>query len=207
MHGEGARRGRVSSTILRSRRQASVPPSNPGRLVSIIKADESHLDAAWSIVRRCRDALRECGVPQWDDVYPTRETVAGDIVRGGLYVLIDSAECVATVAVDTEADALYATVPWRFGEPALIVHRLCVDPGVQGRGVGGLLMDVVEADAARDGYASIRLDAYTGNPNSLAFYRRRGYREAGQVMFPRRSLPFACLELAVGATTLRPATP
>ncbi|WP_173049782.1 hypothetical protein [Nitrospira sp. KM1] len=43
----------------------------------------------------------------------------------------------------------------------------------------------------------VRLDAYSGNPQALTLYRRRGYREAGQVTFPRRALPFICFEFEV----------
>jgi hypothetical protein len=65
-------------------------------------------------------------------------------------------------------------------------------------------MDFAESHAARSGYASIRLDAYTGNPRSVQLYRRRGYREVGQVYFPRRTLPFWCFELIVDGPRREP---
>lgn len=166
--------------------------------MDVVQADESHLGAAWAVIDRCRAALRQRGILQWDDAYPTRETVAADIAHRGLYVLIVSGECQATVALDETQDDLYRTVPWTTVEPALVVHRLCVDPAAQGRGYGRHLMEFVEAYAERHRYSSVRLDAYSDNSASVALYRRRGYREAGQLMFPRRSLPFYLFELAVG---------
>jgi ribosomal protein S18 acetylase RimI-like enzyme len=80
------------------------------------------------------------------------------------------------------------------GEPALVVHRLCVDPAYQGNGLGSQLMDFAEAHAKQNTYVSIRLDAYAGNPRAVWLYERRGYRKAGQVYFPRRTLPFFCFE-------------
>ena len=56
-------------------------------------------------------------------------------------------------------------------------------------------MDYVENYARRHRYASLRLDAYIGYARALAFYKERGYHEAGQVLFPRRELPFICFEL------------
>jgi ribosomal protein S18 acetylase RimI-like enzyme len=162
-----------------------------------VQAGQSQLDAAWTVVDRCRATLRQCGILQWDDVYPTRTTVAADIAHGRLYVLTVSGECQATVALDDTQDPQYRTVAWTTAEPALVVHRLCVDPEAQGRGYGRQLMDFVEAYATRRRYSSVRLDAYSGNPAAVALYRRRGYREAGQVMFPRRSLPFHLFELGV----------
>ena len=170
----------------------------------IIQADTSHLDAAWTIIDRCRTALRERGVLQWDHLYPTREIVRADLAAGRLYALTVGGRPEAVVTVDTTQDAQYAAVPWRFIEPALVVHRLCVDPAAQGCGFGGQLMDYVEEYAAHHDFGSVRLDAYSGNPPALALYRRRGYRQAGEVFFPRRVLPFYCFELDVRSRS-RPA--
>lgn len=58
-------------------------------------------------------------------------------------------------------------------------------------------MDYVENYARRHRYANLRLDAYSGNPRALALYKGHGDREAGQVLFPRRALPFTCFELGL----------
>jgi GNAT superfamily N-acetyltransferase len=107
----------------------------------IVRADASHLGAAWGIVARCRAALAEGGILQWDDVYPTRDVVAADIAAGRLYVLTSAGRARAVVALDVTPDEQYAAVGWTSAEPALIVHRLCVDPAAQGRGFGGPLME------------------------------------------------------------------
>ena len=166
--------------------------------LTIVQADESQLGAAWTIIERCRAALRQRGILQWDDVYPTRATVAADIAHCRLYVLTASGECQATAALDDTQDPLYNTVSWTTAEPALVVHRLCVDPAAQGRGYGRQLMEFAEDHAERHRYSSVRLDAYSDNPSAVMLYHRRGYREAGQVIFPRRALPFHLFELAVG---------
>lgn len=47
-------------------------------------------------------------------------------------------------------------------------------------GVGARLMDQVEAETADAGFTAIRLETDTFNTTSQAFYRARGYREAGR---------------------------
>ncbi len=42
---------------------------------------------------------------------------------------------------------------------------------------------------------TVLLDQGIRHPRALTLYQRRGYREAGQVFFPRRTLPFICFEL------------
>lgn len=172
--------------------------------MKVVKGEARHVDPAWTVMERCRAALDAAGIHQWDSVYPTRATVHDDVRRGALYVLEDDAgRCLGCVALDQTQPAEYRELAWTTDEPALVVHRLCIDPALQGRRLAHELMAFAEAHAAASGCASLRLDAYTGNPRSGQLYRRRGYREVGQVRFPRRDLPFWCFELAVG----RPARP
>jgi ribosomal protein S18 acetylase RimI-like enzyme len=163
----------------------------------IVRADDSHLEAAWTIITRCRAALSGTGIHQWDDVYPTRETVLQDLAHGALYMLVAGTGCQATIALDDRQEEAYGALSWSTEEPALVVHRLCVDPAFQGHGLAHRVMDFVEAHAQAHHYRSIRLDAYSGNPAATGLYRRRGYRAVGEVFFPRRPLPFVCFERAV----------
>jgi ribosomal protein S18 acetylase RimI-like enzyme len=173
-----------------------------GRIaMRIIRAETHHVALVWDLMTRCKRALEAQDSDQWDDVYPTREIVETDARRGTLYVLEDDdGHCVASVTLDETQAAEYASLAWTGEQPALVVHRLCVDPEAQGRGHAHRLMAFAESYAAERNYASMRLDAYTGNPRSVQLYRRRGYREVGQIRFPRRELPFWCFELIVDKT-------
>jgi hypothetical protein len=55
-------------------------------------------------------------------------------------------------------------------------------------------MDFAERFAEANGYASIGLNACSGNGRALRLYDRRGCTIAGQVFFPGRELPFLCME-------------
>ena len=161
----------------------------------VVEGTGRDVGPVWDMLQRCRVALDAEGIHQWDDIYPTRAIVEKDVRRGALFVLEDDGRCVASVALDERQAKEYRSVVWTGAEPVLVVHRLCVDPMAQGRGLAHQLMDYAEQYAVRHGYASVRLDAYSGNPRSVRLYRRRGYREAGQLFFPRRPLPFHLFEL------------
>lgn len=138
--------------------------------------------------------MQRKGIDQWDAVYPNEEVVERDVNYGSQYILEDGERCLAAVTLNEEQDPAYRNVQWSGGEPVLVIHRLCVDPAYQGTGLGKRLMDFSEGWAIRNAYASIRLDAYTGNPSAVKLYEHRGYRKAGQVYFPRRTRPFFCFE-------------
>lgn len=71
--------------------------------------------------------------------------------------------CRAVVTIDPHSEPQYSTVLWTTAEPALLVRRLCVDPRFQESGFARELPDYVEDCAKKNTYASLRLDAYSGN--------------------------------------------
>ncbi len=164
------------------------------RTISILGIDG--LDAIMSLVTRAIVRMDERGIPQWDEIYPNRETFAADIAERSLYGLSDNGALAGIVTMNEEQDDAYAHVAWQYDDrKPLVIHRLCVDPSHQGKGVAKALLDFAEDYARGHGYRTIRLDAFTLNPVSLSLYRARGYSERGVVRF-RKGL-FICFEKAV----------
>lgn len=130
-----------------------------------------------------RDAIREMnaqGIPQWDEVYPTPALLEDDLTRGELFVADTEDGVLAAVVLNSECDPAYHTAAWQGGEPYVVVHRLCVSPLAQNKGVGRGLMGEVEAWARARGYADIRLDAFSQNPHALHMYAGLGYGKRGE---------------------------
>jgi len=72
--------------------------------------------------------------------------------------------------------AILGLVHWRED----FVHALHVRARFARIGVGGRLMDLAETEIARSGFAAVRLETDSFNTAAQAFYRGRGYREAGR---------------------------
>jgi ribosomal protein S18 acetylase RimI-like enzyme len=161
----------------------------------IVQAQASDVAGIMELLRQCVQHLIASGSDQWDDVYPDAATIADDIHDGSLYMAMDAAACAGIVALDEVQSPEYRQIQWTTpGHRILVVHRLAVRPAMQGQGIADFLMAFAEQYAAKNGYDSIRLDAYTGNPRAIRLYERRGYIRTGQVFFPRRTLPFNCYE-------------
>ena len=160
--------------------------------LSISLATETDLSAVMELVARCIEDMRRRGIDQWDDVYPSLQRLALDVAAGTLH-LARSGEDELVFVLDRTQDPEYADVPWTMTEePVAVVHRLMVEPRFQGRGHAKQLMELAEQRAAEQGYAGMRLDAFTLNPGALRLYRGLGYREAGEVSF--RKGRFKCFE-------------
>jgi len=154
------------------------------------------LDAVMELIARAIMRLDGLGIPQWDEIYPDRETFARDIDQGSLFGAFVDGSLGGVVTLNHFQDDEYAEVDWSIADPRpLVIHRLCVHPEFQGRGLAKETIAFAESTAKERGCASIRFDAFTLNPISLSLYRSLGYQERGTVRF--RKGQFICFEKSV----------
>lgn len=86
----------------------------------------------------------------------------------------------AVYVVNCECDEQYRNADWKGSEDSFrVIHRLCVHPMYQHRGLGKEILDHIEADLRRQGVQAIRLNAFSRNPYALALYRDQGYTMTG----------------------------
>ncbi len=173
-------------------------------VLSIRVAAEGDVDDVMALVAACIGDMRARGIEQWDELYPDRATIAADVAAGTLHVAAVPGEPLAGVfTVDEHEDPRWSAAEWRTaGERVAVVHRLMVNPQLQGRGLARELMLIAEEHARQRGYGAIHLDCYSGNPQALRLYQRLGYRDAGGAAL--RKGMFRCLEkkLEVGSEKL-----
>lgn len=129
------------------------------------------------------DAIKEMeskGIHQWDEKYPTAEDFRDDISKGYLYVVMEKEKLAAIYVISGESDDAYKTVDWYYpNETAYILHRFCVSPDFQNRGLGKQILMHIEAQIKEMGYQSVRLDVFTENPYAQKLYRHNGYEVRG----------------------------
>ena len=160
--------------------------------IEIRAASTADIEPILDLVRVCIAGMRSRGIDQWDEVYPDRGTIEGD-VQGGTAVVAIADQMIAGFAVlDDHQEPEYGEVPWSFTGRAAVIHRMMVAPSLEGRGIARALMTFLEMRATSSGYSSIRLDAFMKNPRAVRFYERCDYRRAGQVRF--RKGDFSCFE-------------
>jgi GNAT superfamily N-acetyltransferase len=136
-----------------------------------------------TLVNDCVAAMRAAGIEQWDEIYPSTDSITTDIAAGALNVLRAGGVIVACITVDQNYDPLWQHLNWSAdNEPAAAVHRLMVHPSQQGRGFAKQLMLHAEALAQSRGCRSIRLDTFLQNPAAMALYPRLGFRPTGTAM-------------------------
>lgn len=124
--------------------------------------------------------METAGIYQWDSIYPTEEDFEDDIIHKNLYILEEEQEIAALYVINQEADEEYSNCLWnKPAETACVLHRLCVSPRYQNKGLGKCILNHIEKQAKEMSYQSIRLDVYSKNPYALSLYRKNNYIERG----------------------------
>ena len=148
------------------------------------KAEIDDLDALVALYgSAAQDMLRQ-GIDQWDEYYPDREILAEDVESGDMTLgLLDGALACAYV-VNREYDPEYELGAWEHTQGNFcVLHRLCVNPRMQGQGLARQAMARMEAEARTKGFDSVRLDVFSQNLHAQRLYERLGYKRTGEVRF------------------------
>ena len=140
----------------------------------------SDLKNICSLIAVAIEAMEKQGIHQWDEIYPTREDFANDITNGTLYTVTEGNRLIAIYTISTECDPEYSRVEWKCNdETTCIIHRLCVSPEAQNRGIGKIVLNHIENQLQNIGFQSVRLDVFSENPYAISMYEKSGYIRRG----------------------------
>ncbi|MFC7440096.1 GNAT family N-acetyltransferase [Laceyella putida] len=167
--------------------------------MQLVHAHEEQLAEIMEIYRNVVQMMNKQGIYQWAEDYPNEDVLKNDIAKGNLYTLLDEGQIAAIVALDQEFEPEYEQIPWQDQSGRfLVVHRLCVNPDNQGKGVSRILMQEIERFAREHGYASIRLDTQMANEKAMRLYDVNGFEQRGTFHFPGSDKPHMAYEKLIG---------
>lgn len=134
------------------------------------------------LVQSAIRVMEDNHIHQWDELYPTEEDFENDIQNGDLYVGILEEQIAVVFALNQECDEDYQNGEWEYPEsPYYVIHRLCVNPVFQNRGVAARTLHYIEELLKDTDAQAIRLDVFSNNPYSQKLYAKAGYVKTGVV--------------------------
>ena len=155
--------------------------------------------AIMALVRRGVPLMRASGNLQWDDSYPNAAVFEHDVELAQLWVAEIDGEIGGVAAITKDQEPEYANVGWDISEPAIVVHRLAVDPVFRGKGVAAALMFQAETIARTRGISVLRVDTNTQNQATQKLFPKLGYTLSGETELGFRvGLWFLCYEKRLG---------
>ena len=144
------------------------------------KATITDLEEIYTLVSLAIDEMIEHDILQWDEIYPTKEDFRNDINNDHLYVGLVDEQIAVVYALNQECDKEYENGCWKYpDQPYYVVHRLCVHPDFQHRGIAKQTLLHIEAQLSKKNIHAIRLDAFSNNPFSLKLYGSLNYSRVG----------------------------
>jgi len=165
----------------------------------IRQATQKDISDLVGLVGRVVPLMRAAGNMQWDESYPNAEVFTHDIVREQLWLAEIDGRIAGVVAITNETEPDYVQADWNNEEPALIVHRLAVDPALRRGGVARALMQQAEIVAKAQGISTIRVDTNIENRATQGLFPNLGYRFAGEISLRiRPGQRFLCYEKRLG---------
>ncbi|SFQ75900.1 GNAT family N-acetyltransferase [Hymenobacter arizonensis] len=163
------------------------------------RAALADMPAILALVQRVVPLMHANGNFQWSADYPNEAVFTDDIERGHLWVAELDGEVAGVAALTTDQDEEYAQADWDVTEPALVTHRLAVDPAAQGKGIALALMEQAEKQAVAQGLQVLRVDTNSENVATQRLFPKLGYRFAGEITLAfRPGLRFFCYEKRLG---------
>jgi ribosomal protein S18 acetylase RimI-like enzyme len=169
-------------------------------MLSVRRATFADLAAVLAIVGRVVPLMRAAGNYQWEASYPNEAVFRQDLAREQLWVAELDGQVIGVAALTTDQDPEYAQADWNFAEPAVVTHRLAVDPAAQGRGAAAALLRQAEVLAAEWNLAVLRVDTNSENQATQRLFPKLGYRFAGEITLAfRPGLRFFCYEKRLAA--------
>jgi ribosomal protein S18 acetylase RimI-like enzyme len=161
----------------------------------IRRATLEDLPALMALMQRVVPLMLAAGNLQWDETYPDEAVFQRDIGLRQLWVADTDTSIAGIAALTTDQEPDYAQVGWDIDEPAIVVHRLAVDPAFRGAGVAGALMQKAEEIATERGITVLRVDTNTQNEATQRLFPKMGYQLAGEISLTLRpGLRFFCYE-------------
>jgi len=150
-------------------------------------------NTVFNIFQSAISRMQAQNIQQWDDIYPDRDIIETDIKSGSMYGYFLNEELYAVQVLDNTQSPEYSQINWKYPDNfPLVLHRLCVSPEHQNKGIAKEMILFAEKYAEKNKYKTIRFDTFTKNPVSVNLYTKLGYTNSGSVRF--RKGEFYCFE-------------
>ena len=144
------------------------------------KANQNQIEEVFSVFSAAIENMEKQGIHQWDHIYPDKPTISDDITRNLMYIGTIEGKIAVCFVLSEEYDEEYQNGKWQWPNARFcVIHRLCVSPDFQNRGIAAETLKYIENLCKSQGYESIRLDCYTKNPYSRKLYDKAGYSVVG----------------------------
>ncbi|MDO5105479.1 GNAT family N-acetyltransferase [Capnocytophaga sp.] len=149
------------------------------------KASIQDFQDIWQLILYAKNVRKAEGSTQWQDGYPTEQTIENDILSGNGYVFTQNGTVLGYVAIIFGEEPAYEAIEgeWLSQSPYVVVHRMAVAAQAKGKGLGSQMLQKAEQLARDNAVESVRVDTNYDNFAMLKILDKQGYTYRGEVYF------------------------
>lgn len=152
--------------------------------IKFIKAKLDDLKSVIVLYKSVTQNMIENGLFQWDEHYPNEELISYDVQNSKLYIGKNDDKIACAFVLNNFYDDEYKNGEWiNKSEPYLVLHRLCVSPNFQHKGMGNKALTFAEELCRKNNCRSLRLDTFTENAVAVRLYKSNGYKIVGEALW------------------------
>jgi hypothetical protein len=146
----------------------------------------------WDILQQAIEQRKQDGSEQWQNGYPSEQTVYDDITSGNGYVLLDNNVIIAYAAIIFGVEPAYNDIKgnWLTNGDYVVVHRVATSNAVKRKGVATRLFKLIEDLCIEHNVYSIKVDTNFDNVPMLKILDKLNYAYCGEIYFgdaPRKA--------------------
>lgn len=151
----------------------------------IRKSENRDIESIMELIRDAQCYFKASGIDQWQDGYPTRQTIMDDIRNGWSHVLItDEGEIAASAAISFDGEVTYNTLQdgnWLQEGEYAVIHRLAVRSSLKGKGLGQKFIHYTAQICSDRGVDAIRVDTHADNRSMQRMLLKTGFSLTGKI--------------------------
>ena len=150
-------------------------------------ATQADMPEIYAMMERAKAHACEQGIYQWTETYPTYDMIFGDIKNSYTEIIkLNGKNCGFFTSNSICEDDVHDHIKWlNEGGGWIILHRLCIDPPFQNRGLGTRALEMFEKRCVSNGFKSIRIDVFSTNAQAIHIYEKFGYSRLGHAFCDR----------------------
>lgn len=155
--------------------------------MTFTKANENDFEIVYEMMLRARNKLHSENIFQWDESYPKAEMIQDDLKNGYTSLVKVQDKIVAFFTSNSICeDDVHDHIKWIYnGEKWVILHRFCIDPIYQNKGLGQEILKLFEKNSKQAGFESIRIDVFSTNTTAIHIYEKFLYTKVGEAVCER----------------------
>ena len=151
--------------------------------MAIRQAHPEDIPGMMRIIRQAQRYMKENGIDQWQNGYPSREVFLADMERGESFLLEEEGGIRAIFALSFTPEEDYREIRGAWNVPGAYggFHRVAVDEDFKGRGYIARLLRYAEEACRARGVGALRVDTHADNRSMQRALAKNGFSRCGEV--------------------------